>query len=162
MKNTNVKLIDKPILFEKSPFEILGLIAELLLPLLGNKFFKWYHYIIIYCIIILITIIYYFIKYYLKIEKFYKVYKKQLLNIADNRDSIKKDNDNLVKKLNNAKECIKSRDLVILDVITFLNNISLEPNDYEKKCINNLLNNILTKTKSINDMEMINYGKRNF
>lgn len=73
--------------------------------------------------------------------------------IDKNRNALINDNNKYIRKYKQSQTELALREEIIIDMVTFLNATSLEPNDYEKKCLNNLLNNINTKVANIKRKE---------
>jgi len=97
---------------------------------------------------ILTLFITYTIVYICKVNKFNENYETQYSLFLENQDALISDNDNYAEKNKNLKCELEIRENIIFEILTFLNASSLEPNDYEKDCINNLLNYIQVKVNA--------------
>lgn len=157
MKNSDklhMPLFFKPLtnLIISAFFGIIGVIAFFFPNLIDAEPFKipvnWFVGIGI----LLILVVIFLIKYFLNVRKFNNDYDTQYGSFKSNQEALMSDNEKYIKSNKKLKTELDIRDSIILDMYTFLNATSLEPNEYEKKCLNNLLNNLNIK---------INNNKRN-
>ncbi len=69
--------------------------------------------------------------------------------LEENRKAVLSDNDKYIKRAKDANATLAIQYEIISNIINYLNAYSTEPNEYEKKCINALLENIYAKIHSL-------------
>lgn len=132
-----------------------GLVSDIVPFISENKIGIFPLNLIIAIIVMIFLVIVHTIIYINKLNKYCDNIQIEYNNLLKNRNSLIKDNDKYEKENLDLKNQLFIRNNIINDFITILNTTSLEPNDFEKKTINALLENILTKTKNID----VNGGK---